>query len=85
MKSFNYTITDQLGIHARPAGELVKLMQGYSSEFKIQFGPKEANGKRLFALMGMAVKKGDTIKVCVEGADESAACTALQSYMKNNL
>ncbi len=50
MKSITYTITDELGIHARPAGLLVKLAGGFQSKITISKEGKEADAKRIMAL-----------------------------------
>ncbi len=85
MKEFKYTIVDEHGIHARPAGELVKLMQGYECDITFTKGAKSASGKKLFAVMGMAVKKGEEITVCCDGADEDAAIQAAEDFLSKNL
>ncbi len=85
MKSFTYTIKDGAGIHARPAGMLVKAMQAYASDVTIACGGKTANGKKLFALMGMAVKCGETITVTVDGPDEDAAIDEARAFVTGNL
>ena len=59
MKSFNYVITDEVGIHARPAGILVKEAKKYASTIMIVKGEKKADASRLMALMGLGVKCGD--------------------------
>ena len=51
MKKFSYIITDSVGIHARPAGILVKLASQYSSEITISCGEKTADAKKLFSVM----------------------------------
>lgn len=84
MKSFDYVIKDELGIHARPAGLLVKKAGTYSSEITITKGDKSANCKRLFALMGLAVKQGDNITVKVEGGDEEEAAVEIQNFIEQN-
>lgn len=85
MKEFTYTIQDELGIHARPAGLLVKEAAKFSSTIKINKDGKEADLKRLFALMGLAVKQGNEVKITAEGDDEAAAIEALEAFMKANL
>ena len=85
MKEFNYTIKDPEGIHARPAGILVKEASKYSSEINIFKGDKPADAKRIFAVMGLGVKNGDNIKITVSGADEDAAAEALEKFFKENL
>ena len=85
MKSFEYTITDPVGIHARPAGVLVKEIKKYASTVTVIKGEKEVNALKLMALMQMGIKCGDTVKVTVEGGDEDAVCAALEAFFKANL
>lgn len=84
MKSFSYTITDEVGIHARPAGLLVKEAKKYESKIIVKLGEKKAEATKLMALMGMGVKKDDTVTVEVEGADEDAAVNEIKSFFENN-
>ncbi len=85
MKSFEYTITDPVGIHARPAGILVKEIKKYASTVTVIKGEKSVNALKLMALMGMGIKQGDTVKVTVEGADEDTAAAAIEEFFKANL
>ena len=85
MKSFEYTITDPVGIHARPAGILVKEIKKYASTVTVIKGEKEVNALKLMALMGMGIKQGDTVRVTIDGADEDAAAAAIEEFFKANL
>ncbi len=85
MKTFKYMINDELGIHARPAGLLVKLVAGYQSDVIISKNGKEANAKRIMALMGLGATKGTEISVKVEGPDEEEAAKAVEEFLKGNL
>lgn len=85
MKTFEYTIKDELGIHARPAGILVKEAKNYESKIKITKGQKTAEATRLMAIMGMAVKNGDTVTVSVEGPDEDQAFEGIKAFFESNL
>ncbi|GFI27043.1 phosphocarrier protein HPr [Lachnospiraceae bacterium] len=85
MKSINYTITDELGIHARPAGLFVKLAGGFQSDITVVKDGKEANAKRIMALMGLSATKGTEITVKVEGPDEDEAVKAVEDFLKANL
>ena len=67
MQSFTYTITEPVGIHARPAGLLVKEIKNYQSTVTVTKGDKSVNALKLMALMGMGIKCGDTVTVTVEG------------------
>lgn len=85
MKNFVYTIKDELGIHARPAGMLVKEAKKYESKIVITKDGKKAEATKLMALMGLAVKCGQEITVEVEGADEDAACEGMKAFFEANL
>lgn len=85
MKEFSYTITDPVGIHARPAGLLAKAAKAYQSTVTLYKGEKSANVTRLMAVMGLGVKCGDTVKVIAEGADEDTAIAEMETFFKENL
>ena len=85
MRSFTHTVANPVGIHARPAGLLVKQAQRFESEITIEKDGKGVNALRLMALMGLCVKQGDTVTVRVEGADEERAAAELESWMRANL
>lgn len=82
MKEFTYVIKDELGIHARPAGQLVKLASGLSSKVSITKGEKTGDAKKIFSVMGLAVKQGDEIKVSVEGDSEAEDAATLQEFIE---
>lgn len=85
MKSFNYTIRDEVGIHARPAGMLMNTAKATGSKVTIEKGGKTADACKLFSVMGLGVKCGDTVTVSVEGGDEDAAISALEEFFRANL
>lgn len=85
MKQFTYTITDPVGIHARPAGLLAKAAKAYQSVITLQKGEKSANVTRLMAVMGLGVKCGDTVTVSADGADEDTAIAEMETFFQQNL
>lgn len=85
MKEFVYVITDPEGIHARPAGELVKAASGFSSAISIGRDGKEVDAKRIFGIMGLAIKQGQEIVIKADGEDEDAAIEALSSFLQENM
>ena len=85
MKSFSYTVKDELGIHARPAGMLVKEVKNFKSKVTLEKDGKVIDATRLMAVMRMGVKKDQTVTITVEGADEDAAYDALKSFFETNL
>lgn len=85
MKEFTYVITDNEGIHARPAGELVNLAKTFGSSVTVMKDGKKADAKKIFGLMGLGAKKGHEITVKIEGEDEEAAAAAIETFLKENL
>lgn len=86
MKQFTYTITDPVGIHARPAGLLVKAAKPLDSAVTIaKADGKSASATKLMALMGLAVKCGETVTVTVEGGNENANAAAMEQFFRDNL
>lgn len=86
MKEFTYTIKDPVGIHARPAGLLVKAVKALDSAVTIaKADGKSAAGTKLMALMGLGIKQGETVTVTVEGGAEEANCAALEKFFADNL
>ena len=85
MKTFDYTIKDELGIHARPAGLLVKEAKKYESECTITKDGKTKKLTQLMMLMSLGVKQGETVTVTAEGADEDTAIEGLKAFFEANL
>ncbi len=85
MKTFAYTIKDEVGIHARPAGLLAKKAKEFESVITLEKGGKTAVATKLMAIMGMGVKHGDTVNVTVEGADEEKAAAEMEAFFNANL
>lgn len=85
MKDFTYTITDPVGIHARPAGILVKEAKTFSSTITIIKGDKSAKATSIMKLMGMGIKQGDTVTVQIEGDDEDTCAAAIEKFLKENM
>lgn len=85
MKCFEYIIRDELGIHARPAGQLVKAASAYQCAVKLEAKGKTADAKRIMGVMQMAAKCGDTLTVTCEGADEADAAAALERFLGEHL
>ena len=85
MKEFSYTITDELGIHARPAGLFVKLAAGFASKVTIGKDGKDVDAKRILGVMSLGAKKGSEVVVKADGEDEDTAIEALSNFLKENL
>jgi phosphocarrier protein HPr len=85
MKTFDYTITDPLGMHARPAGLFVKEAAKFPCKVTIAKDGKEVDAKRILGVMSLGVKQGMSISVTCDGDEEDAAAADLEKFLKENL
>ncbi|GHV78193.1 PTS galactitol transporter subunit IIC [Spirochaetia bacterium] len=85
MQTFEYTIKNLIGIHARPGGELVATAKKFTSVTTIAKGEKKVDLTRLFAVMKLGIKQGETVTITVEGDDEATAALALKEFFEKNL
>lgn len=85
MKELFYTIKDTEGIHARPAGELIKEAKQFECRIMIEKDGKEADAKRILGVMGLGAKCGDTIRILFDGEDEEKAYGVIEQFMEKNL
>ena len=84
MKSFVYKVMDPVGIHARPAGLLVKEAMQYSCNITLEKEGKSVDAKRIMAVMGLGVKQGQDVTVKADGADEADAIASIETFFKAN-
>lgn len=85
MRSFVCAIRDKAGIHARPAGMIVKVAKCYEADIVIRHEGEKADAKRLTELMSIGAKCGDTLLVETEGTDEEKACEAMKTVLNKYL
>ncbi|RHV51814.1 HPr family phosphocarrier protein [Faecalibacterium sp. OM04-11BH] len=76
---------DELGVHARPAGLLVKLAKKYASKVTIEKDGKTSDMRKLMEVMGLGIKQGETITVTVEGEDETVAAEEIAAFLNENV
>ena len=84
MKTVEYTIINELGLHARPAGILVKLAAKQACKVTISKGEKSADAKKIFGVMGLGVKCNDMISITCDGEDEEATISAITELFKEH-
>lgn len=83
MKTFDYVIADPVGIHARPAGILVKEIKNYTgTTVTVTKGDKSVNALKLMALLGLGIKQGDTVTITVEGENENEVAAKIEEFFK---
>lgn len=85
MEQFLYRVTDPSGIHARPAGAIVKEAAKFKCAIKISANGKEADAKKIFTVMSLGIRSGDEITLTFDGEDEKEAKAVLSSLISNQL
>ena len=78
--TFSYIITDENGMHARPAGMLVKFAKETPDRITVKNKDKTADATRLFSLMGLGAKKGDTLEFTVTGENAEETTVKLREF-----
>ncbi len=72
------TVTNQAGVHTRPASMIVRTAARFKAEFLIQKDGYEINGKSIIGVMTLAAEQGTTLTLLFDGADEEDAATAME-------
>ena len=85
MKELRYVIKDELGIHARPAGLLVKLLMTFKCDIKMGKPEKMVDAKRVIGVMSLGMKCGEELLLTFEGSDEDEAAAAAETFLRENL
>lgn len=85
MVTFTFTVKDENGLHARPAGLLVKEAMKCKSKITLKKENKTGDAKKIFNVMGMSVKCGDTVTVEVDGENENVEAEALKAFITENI
>ena len=86
MKQFTYTITDPLGIHARPAGLLAKAAKTYAdTTVTVTKDDKTVKASQLMKLMSLTVKQGNIVTVTADGPQEDEAIAAMHKFFEENI
>ena len=83
MLAEDFLIVNKLGLHARASALLVKTASQFTSEIKIEREGVSVNGKSIMGIMMLAAAKGTTIRVTVEGEDETLAMATLGELIRN--
>ncbi|SHJ59029.1 HPr family phosphocarrier protein [Tepidibacter formicigenes] len=77
-------VKEQNGLHARPAGAVVKIAGEFKSRVYIDVNGKKANAKSIMGVMSLGVKENQEITIIVDGEDEGDALNALVKLIESN-
>lgn len=78
-----YTITDEAGVHARPASALVGSVSKFQSDITLEYKGKKVNLKSILGVMSLGVTSGSTVTIAADGADEQEAMARIDEVLKS--
>ena len=81
MLSARVTVTNELGLHARAAANLVRGVSSYKSNITLTRTDisRTADAKSILSVLTLAATKGTTLEIAVDGPDESDAIAAVRT------
>jgi phosphocarrier protein len=85
MKEIKYVLKDPLGLHARPAGQLVKAAAKYKCAIQLGTAAKMVNAKRIIGVMALSLKQGNELVMSFDGEDEEEAAAACEAFLAANV
>lgn len=77
-----FTITDEAGMHARPASALVGAVSKFKSDITIEHNGKKVNLKSILGVMSLGVPSGSVVTIAADGEDENEAVERAEEVMK---
>ena len=84
MPTKELTISNKLGIHARPAAQFVKMASKFEADIRVEKDGEEVDGKSIMGLMMLAAGHGSVVNVVAEGTDAEDALRALEDLVVRN-
>ncbi len=85
MKKEKMIIKSNMGLHMRPASEIVKVTNKFSCKIQVKVGEKVANAKSILGIMSTGAKNNDEIEIKCDGEDEEKAMTEIMAVLENQL
>ena len=84
MPEITVVVTNEVGLHARPASAFVQTASKFSSDISVVYGERVGNAKSILTILTMGVNQNAEIKITAEGADAEEALAALEALVKND-
>lgn len=84
MPTREFTVTNKLGIHARPAAQFVKTASRFSCEIQVEKDDEQADGKSIMGLMMLAAGHGSVLSITADGEDAEEALQSLGELIERN-
>ncbi len=83
MKTEKAEVINRLGIHARPAAQIVKAASLFDSSLTLTVDEDSVNAKSIMGVMTLAACKGSIIEVTADGEDENEALKSIIKIIRN--
>ena len=84
MIKHDVTITNNIGLHARPATFFIQKANTYKASIWIEKDDRKVNAKSLLGVLSLGIAKGMTVTLVAEGADEAVAIDGLVELVENS-
>lgn len=84
MVSEKITITNDTGLHARPASVFVNTAAKFKSEIMLKKGEKQVNAKSILAVLSLGISKGTEVMLWAQGPDEAEAVSKLTELIQKD-
>lgn len=85
MYSKEITVSNEVGLHARPATFFIQKANEYKSSIWVEKDTHRINAKSLLGVLSLGIVKGTVITIVADGVDEQMAVDALVDLIENNL
>ncbi|HWI60285.1 MAG TPA: HPr family phosphocarrier protein [Symbiobacteriaceae bacterium] len=84
MQLLEVTVNSAVGLHARPAANLVQTARNFAAEIFLEKGGKKVSAKSLLSVLSLGVKAGERVAIAADGADEAEALAAISKLAAND-
>lgn len=88
MRQISMQVTNDAGLHARPAGEFVKKSTRFKAALRIRNATRQTDwvdARSILSVLALGVEKGHTIEILADGPDENEAIQTFQGLLGSNL
>ncbi len=84
MRQITIQLANDEGLHARPAGILVKVASRYNCKIELSAKGQIKNAKSIMNILALGLEKGDEFHISADGVDEVEALESLQNLIQSN-
>ena len=79
------TITNNIGLHARPATFFIQKANSYKASIWIEKDDRKVNAKSLLGVLSLGIAKGMTVTITTDGEDEAEAMEGILELIRTGL